>query len=358
MKRKRFYNNKKRNQKWTEKEKGRKIDFSDKYITDGSSSDKFDNKRPKSANHTAKKKAKTQKTLKHLLIAVLCLAVISVGYTGMDVYMTRHERSALNDTESKSQTLNNMAEISINFVSYKTDSVSLDSSVMLSSVINEAENEGFTSITFDAKRSDGTIGYTSGLASIDTFSAVSSPASKPASSVKELLANDILPIARISCYKDNVVPKMVSQAAVLKGDKLYTDNRGNNYLNPDSEIAYNYIRDIIQELSGMGITVFVLNECNLPKDISDNYNDGFDALSKKLYSDLDSNIKLIEEIDVAIDGRDPKTGKTTNSAIKNDIRAFRKTTAGQAYYISTKISSKKLIDQLDKNNITNCIIDN
>ena len=47
MKKKRFYNNKKRNIKWTEKQTGRKISFADKYIEAGSGSDKFDAKRPK-----------------------------------------------------------------------------------------------------------------------------------------------------------------------------------------------------------------------------------------------------------------------------------------------------------------------
>ena len=46
MKKKRFYNNKKRGEKWTEEVKGRKINFADKYIDAGTGSDKFDNRRP------------------------------------------------------------------------------------------------------------------------------------------------------------------------------------------------------------------------------------------------------------------------------------------------------------------------
>ena len=47
MKKKRFYNNKKRNEKWTEQPQGRKISFADKYIDSGSGSDKYDNRRSK-----------------------------------------------------------------------------------------------------------------------------------------------------------------------------------------------------------------------------------------------------------------------------------------------------------------------
>ena len=59
MKKKRFYNNKKRNSKWTEKETGRKISFADKYIDAGNGSDKFDSKRPK----PKKKRAAKEKRL-------------------------------------------------------------------------------------------------------------------------------------------------------------------------------------------------------------------------------------------------------------------------------------------------------
>ena len=54
MKKKRFYNNKKRNIKWTEKQTGRKISFADKYIEAGSGSHKFDAKRPKQKKKTKK----------------------------------------------------------------------------------------------------------------------------------------------------------------------------------------------------------------------------------------------------------------------------------------------------------------
>ena len=356
-KRKRFYNNKKRNQKWTEENTGRKIDFADKYIDGGNASDKFDSKRPKKNKDVARKKAKKQKLLKNGIIALICLALISVGYTVMDVYMAQKEGNYI----SSSKTQNNeadMRDIALRFSSIKTESISLDSSVMLSSVIKDVSSNGSTSITFDAKRSDGTIGYVSSLASVDTFRALSSPAAKPRASVKELVANDILPIARISCYKDNVAPKYLPQAAITtKGTKLYSDEDSNTYLNPDSETAYNYIRDIIVELSDMGVRVFVLSDTKLPEGISDKYGDGFDILSEKLYKDIEANIKLIEEIDVEISGRDAQSGKVTNSKIKEEIKSLEKANKNQTYYISTNIDSKRLSSQLGRMNISSYIIE-
>ena len=356
-KRKRFYNNKKRNQKWTEEDIGRKIDFADKYIDGSNTSDKFDSKRPKKSKDVALKKAKKQKLLKNGLIALICLALISVGYTGMDVYMAQKEGNYNSSSKVQNQEAE-MREVALRFSSLKIESISLDSSVMLSSVIKDISSEGFTSITFDAKRSDGTIGYVSSLASVDTFRALSSPAAKPKASVKELIANDILPIARISPYKDNVAPKYLPQAAITtKGTKLYTDEDSNTYLNPDSETAYNYIRDIIVELSDMGVSVFVLSDTALPDDISGKYGDGFKTLSEKLYKDIEANIKLLEEIDVEISGKDAQTGKVTNSKIKEEIKALEKANKNQTYCISTKIDSKRLSSQLGRLNVSSYIME-
>ena len=48
----------------------------------------------------------------------------------------------------------------------------------------------------------------------------------------------------------------------------------------------------------MGITVFVLDNTELPEDIGSNYKDGFAGLTKKLYADLGEEIKLLMAVDV------------------------------------------------------------
>lgn len=356
-KKKIFYNDKLRNQKWTEEATGREIDFADKYADGGIYSDKFDYKRP-NPQKEAEKKAKNKTRLKRFLAVILCIVLICAGYTAMDIHMIRQAVPAEQIGEAETAVTGSMAEIDINLSSYRVDSVSLDSSVMLSSVINDTVDIGFTSITFDAKRSDGTIGYASSLASVDTFGAISSPSSKPSDSVKELLANDILPVARICCYLDNVVPNQATDAAVTKDGKIYSDDNGNTYLNPDSETAYNYIRDIIQECYGYGITVFVLYGCDLPDDIADGYNDGFDALAEKLNEDLGGAVKLLEEVDVEIIGKDSQSGKTTNSAIKKDIREFAEISGNQVYYITAKPDEGRVLEQLEKSNVSRFIIEN
>lgn len=294
MRKKRFYNNKKRNTKWTEPVKGRKIDFADKYIDAGTGSDKFDSKRPKKRKKrfTAEK---TGKFFKNAIVVLLCFCVVSAGYTIMDLYM---ERNAMPENNSNSQAESNIGSLSLNIKSRVVPSLSLDGGVMLDAVISDTQNQGYSSVTFDLKRNDGTIGYESKLATIDAYGAISSASVDLEGSVARLLESDLLPIARISCYRDNIAPVADLTAAVTNGASLYKDADGNTYLNPDSQTTYNYIKGIIEEAKGMGITVFVLDNTELPEDIGANYKDGFAGLTKKLYADLGEEIKLLMAVDV------------------------------------------------------------
>ncbi len=351
---KQFYKNKKRNSHWTEEPKGHEIDFADKYIYDGNYSDKYTETKRHAHENAVRKKNKRQKNLKRILIIVLSLALISVGYTGMDIYITRHAVPAQKAISNNSAQIS-MSEVTLSLHAKMVDSKSLDGSVMLKSVITDTQQNGYNSIVFDAKRTDGTIGYSSTLASIDTYGAISNPSSATKESVKTLIENDILPVARISCYKDNVVPAQNSTMALMNGDKFYTHD-DSTYLDPNSVNAYTYIKDIIRELNTYGVTVFVLTECDLPDDIDGNFNDGFGYLSKSLTNDLGDGIKFIEEVNVDITGVNPNNGKITNSAINKEIQRFDKIKDNQIYYISTKLDSNRVNERLAEANAQSYII--
>ena len=296
MKKKRFYNNKKRNSKWTEKETGRKISFADKYIDAGSGSDKFDFKRPKpKKKRTAKEK--TAKLFKNIAIVIACFLIISVGYSAMDLYI---DRNAMPETEENTGESVSFSNVNLMLKGMSVQSISLDNSVMLDSVIKSAEDEAYSSVTFDLKRDDGTIGYNSKLATIRAYGAISSPAAQLEKSVAKLNQADIIPIGRISCYKDNIVALSDLDSAIKNGKSVYKDANGNAYLDPNNSTTYNYIKSIIEETKAMGINVFLLDNTKLPGDISGDYNDGFAALAKKLYAEFGQDIKFIEAIDVTI----------------------------------------------------------
>lgn len=327
MKKKRFYNDKKRNTKWTEPEQGRKIYFADKYIESDNGSDKFDNRRPKE-----KKPVFTRDRMlgfaKWLVAVAGCFVIISIGYTLMDIYI---DRNAMPITENEIDADNGISNVSLRIKGCTIESLTMDNGVLLSAVIDNVQNNGYTGACFDIKRDDGTIGYSSALATVDMYGAQSSPASDAAGSVNNLIQNDILPIGRISCYKDTVFANSDLSAGILVDGELYQDSDGNAYLNPDSETVYDYIKGLVEEVKLMGVTVFVLDNCDLPSEISEGYNDGFDALSKKLSADFNGEVKFMQGVSITLTGTDEKeieqewTEKTQNTDNDNAV-----------YYINTK----------------------
>lgn len=352
-KRKRFYKNVKRNQTWTEEIQGREIDFADKYASDGTYSDKFDYLRPKEKPKFKKKKLrkKIKRLLKRLAAIVVCLAVLGVGYTAMDVYMLRHRMPDINATENDTSQ-NTFSQISLNLKSEYIESVSLDGSVMLDAVISDAEAYGYNSVTFDIKRSEGSVGYKSALVNVDAYGAVAFPASNLKASTEKLTQNNILPVGIVYCYLDNLVPAADSSMAVLNSNGvLYRDSRDNTYLNPDSDDAYRYIKDIISEAYEMGITVFVLCGVDMPSDIRADYNDGFDTLSQRLYNDIGTDMKLVEAVGVSL-GKDAaeKDSNEVSEKITNDL------SSGQVYYITTSADKYMIKEKLEESGISSYIL--
>ncbi|MDD6728988.1 MAG: putative glycoside hydrolase [Eubacteriales bacterium] len=365
MKKKRFYNNKKRNTKWTEPAVGRKIDFADKYIDAGTGSDKYDSKRPKKRKKriTADK---ARKVAKNIIVVVCCFLIVSAGYTLVDFYMERNSMPAETDNAENDT---NISNLSININSIAVQSLSLDGGVMLDAVITNAQEQGYSCVTFDLKRDDGTVGYESKLATIDAYGAVSSASSDLEESVSKMTESDLLPVARISCYKDNIAPTADLTAAVTKGTSVYRDADGFAYLNPDSSVTYNYIKGIIEETKGLGISVFVLDNTELPDEIAEGYNDGFAVLTKKLHADFGDEIKFLSAIDVDATVAENNTEKGENDEYSDSTQPsldeeFEKlltekipVTAGSnaVYYITTN-KPDAVKEYLSSKNIKNYII--
>lgn len=301
MKKKRFYKNVKRNTKWTEEEKGYTIDFADKYVSDeGIYSDKFDYMRPK-IKKKRKQKAQARTLLKRLGIFLLCILIIDVGYTGMDVFMMRNgmpEMSAATDAPAGGA----INEVKLDLHCAYEESISMDNSVILDSVIANLSNGAYNSVAIDIKRDDGTIGYRSALATVDAYSAAAFEATDLRNSAAKLSQQDILTVGVVYCYLDNLVPRRDRSVALLGDNGVpYEDSRGNTYLNPNSQTVYKYIKDIIAEAAEMGVSVFVLRGVDIPENAGSGFSDGFENLSARLYEDIGTNIKLLEGVDVDID---------------------------------------------------------
>lgn len=349
MKKKRFYKNVKRNLKWTEEEKGYPIDFADKYLSDeGVYTDKFDYMRPK-VKKKRKHKARARTFLKRAGITLLCLLIIGVGYTAMGVFMMRNGMPVrYSDIEPDTQSSIN--EMKLDLQCAFEESISMDGSVILDSVITELTQGAYNSVMFDIKREDGTIGYQSALATVDTYSAVSLAASDLKTSAQKLNEQDILAVGRVYCYLDNLVPERDRSAALLDSNGLpYTDSQGNTYLNPNSETVYKYIKDIIAEAADMGVTVFVLEGTDIPESAGEGYADGFETLAARLYEDIGTDIKLLEAVHINADDalrssvqEENTAGEETQEKEEETAQAAENITAAVAELFSEELSTDRV----------------
>ena len=360
-KRKKFYNNKNRNSRWTEEPKGRLIDFADKYDEASGYGDKYSEASRNLHRMAMQRVERREKRKKAVISVVLAVVLICTGYIAMDVRMIRNAKPIDELMNSQGTANSAFSQMSIKISALKIESVSMDNSTMLDSVISDVGLYGCNSIVFDAKRNDGTIGYRSTLATVDTYGAMSNVGGDSVGSVKKLVENDILPVARICCYLDNIVPVYDSTAGIKRGKKVYRDKDSNCYLNPDSEITYGYIRDIVRELYDFGVRVFILYGCDLPSDISDSYNDGFDVLSKKLVEEMGGDIKILEEMPtVSVKGKEKnEDGKEiiSNTIIKKEVEAFPSINENQVYFISSEIDKARLIGILNQSGINSFVLE-
>lgn len=361
MKKKRFYKNVERDQTWTEPEQGREIDFADKYLDEGIYSDKYDYLRPKKKRKEYLKKDKVKKFFKNFGIVICAILILNVGYIFMDVYMYRHAMPDISSQENE-QVDAPISEVKLDLKAEYVDSVSLDGGVMLDSVVTSVQSNVYNSVAFDIKRMQGTIGYRSALANVDTFGAIAFPANNLKGSVSKLSEQDILPVGIVHCYLDNLVPAVQQDAAILNSNGIvYRDSMDNTYLNPDSETTYNYIEGIIAEANEMGVNVFVLDNVNLPKNISSNYNDGFEYLAKKLYKDVGTNIKLVEAVNVDLTSSVTQDNPESEKALVAEIqkKCSKDLGSNKVYVIKTIAQNKTLVKQkLEENGINNFILSN
>lgn len=355
--RRQFYNDKDRNTSWTEEPKGRYIDFADKYALGEGQTNKYDESARNMHRDALKQIEKTKKLRKNILAVFLAVVLIATGYTLMDVYMIRHAKPAEMLISNNDGANSSMSEMTVSLASEKIESVSLDNSAMLDAVISQARNSGCNSIVFDAKRSDGTIGYQSSLAEVDTYNAMSDAGNDSTGSLKKLADNDILPVARISCYVDNVATNANPSMAVTDTNGIYKDKDGDSFLNPDSDDAYGYIRDIIRELNDCGVQVFILTGCDLPGSISSSYNDGFDVLVEKLNAEFDGKIKFLKEIRVELKGTNSESDKISETLLDEEIKSLESINDNQIYAVYSQAEHKVIYDLLSENGINNFILE-
>ena len=158
--------------------------------------------------------------------------------------------------------------------------------------------------------------------------------------------NDIIPVARVYTYLDNALPKLYDEAALKGKKKLFRDSDGNTYLDPESETAYSYIKDIINELSSMGITDIVLDGCTV------NETDYFSKLTSRLNNDIEGELRFYKAVSAELKGFDAESEDINEAGIKNDISKFPKPGENSVLIIKTDLEEESYKAFLEEKGIT------
>lgn len=131
------------------------------------------------------------------------------------------------------------------------------------------------SVLFDVKNSNGVVNYKSSVAAVAEAEALSPYAIDLAAFVAELEALGLRPVGRIHAFKDPLAASVLREAMVkYKGNDEWgwLDNSaelgGKPWLNPYSEVAWNYLLDIQHEVSTLGVKEIILDSVHFPVGFS------------------------------------------------------------------------------------------
>lgn len=285
-KRRNYYGTASYGKKWTEEPQGRPIDFADKYIVSGSYYDKFDYKREK-----PKKKRMTpesrRKWLQNLIIAVCVIVLVGTGYTVMDLYMLRVSPPA--DTAVESVGAGSTAGVPAPGRAAVASAGDLDGADRVAALAAQCAESSCTTVLAELKRADGTLGYQSRLDQVAQAGAVSAPAPDLSGSVAALQESGVVLAAHIFCFQDSLAAAAMPDAALHSTQgTLFADSAGSMYLDPQSTDAYNYIKNIIEEIAQSGVRAFVLDGCTFPAGTVYYGQDVYAELKERLQNDLGS----------------------------------------------------------------------
>ena len=123
--------------------------------------------------------------------------------------------------------------------------------------------------------------------------------------------------------------------AFKQGKKVYTDENGATNLDPNSELVYGYIKEVVNELHDYGISFFILDGCKVGDK------DYFGDISAKLQKEIGGRIRFFEAVEVKLTGIDAESGDVNSAGIKSAIEKFPKLNKNQVYIIDTDLKESK-----------------
>lgn len=131
------------------------------------------------------------------------------------------------------------------------------------SVQTQLEQTGATAALFDMKADDGTLAFVS--ASPMAITAGVNAAAGTNEAIATLNAQeDLYTVARLSCFRDNTMPRYRNDLALRSSGGNWLDSDGIRWLSPAYPENQQYITDLCLELAGLGFDEILLDYAAFP----------------------------------------------------------------------------------------------
>ncbi|UQT49148.1 putative glycoside hydrolase [Flavonifractor plautii] len=115
------------------------------------------------------------------------------------------------------------------------------------------------------KADDGSLGYISGLAlAIQAEASAADPALNAA--IQLLNGGEVYTVARVSCFRDNLVPRSDMSLAIHTNAGNWRDSGDTRWLSPANESARQYVVGVCRELAALGFDEILLDNWAFPTD--------------------------------------------------------------------------------------------
>lgn len=144
----------------------------------------------------------------------------------------------------------------------------------LSSTLSAAYAAGFNAVLFDLKDADGNLGYqfTSAQAKkVNSYAADALTADELTAAFDQIREHGLLPIPRLYAFQDDLACAKLTDARIAHVDNhtwaWYDGNKADGakkWLNPYSDAAQSYVRDLATELKGKGAAAVMLDGVQFP----------------------------------------------------------------------------------------------
>ncbi len=130
--------------------------------------------------------------------------------------------------------------------------------------VEQMEQAGGDALLFNMKAGDGTLGYVS---SVNRAVSAKASAAEPGlnEAIQTLTGGEIYTIARVSCFKDNIAPRVDGSLSIRTNSGYKWRDEGDlRWMNPTIPAARQYVTEICGELARLGFDEILLEDSAWP----------------------------------------------------------------------------------------------